>query len=204
MHCLELKLPNSKFTEVCSQGSNWWFVSIAFGNGLVPPGNKPLTEPMSTKMSWHHMTSLGHNELKGNMSHDKNLKNKQNTVMRKSGSAENSWSFNSLRPSDAIWWHRSGSTLAQVMACCLTAPSHYLNKCWLIITKVEWHSPEGNFTEDISAINHRNWLEKYSSKISLKSPRPQWVKTQEYSLCNLKIKTQHTLHQTTFIQWKLI
>ena len=25
--------------------------------------------------------------------------------------------FNSLWPSDAIWWHRSGSTLAQVMAC---------------------------------------------------------------------------------------
>ena len=44
--------------------------------------------------------------------------------------------FNSLRPSDAIWRHRSGSTLAQVMACCLTAPSHYLNQCWLIISKV--------------------------------------------------------------------
>ena len=45
-------------------------------------------------------------------------------------------SVNSLRPSDAIWWHRSESTLAQVMACCLTAPSHYLNQCWLIISKV--------------------------------------------------------------------
>ena len=28
--------------------------------------------------------------------------------------------FNSLWPSDAIWRQRSGSTLAQVMACCLT------------------------------------------------------------------------------------
>ena len=28
--------------------------------------------------------------------------------------------------SDAMWWHRSWSTLAQVVACCLTAPSHYL------------------------------------------------------------------------------
>ena len=44
--------------------------------------------------------------------------------------------FNSLRPSDVIWWQRSGSTLAQVMACGLTAPSHYLNQCWLIISKV--------------------------------------------------------------------
>ena len=32
----------------------------------------------------------------------------------------------------ANWRHRSGSTLAQVMSCSLTAPSHYLNQCWLI------------------------------------------------------------------------
>ena len=30
-----------------------------------------------------------------------------------------------------MWWQRSGSTLAQVMVCCLMAPSHYLNQCWL-------------------------------------------------------------------------
>ena len=42
--------------------------------------------------------------------------------------------INSLCPSDTIWRQRSGSTLAQVMACCLAAPSHYLNKCWLIIS----------------------------------------------------------------------
>ena len=29
-----------------------------------------------------------------------------------------------------------GSTLAQVMACCLMAPSHYLNQCWLTISEV--------------------------------------------------------------------
>ena len=29
--------------------------------------------------------------------------------------------FHSLGPSDAIWWERSGSTLAQVMACCRAA-----------------------------------------------------------------------------------
>ena len=40
-------------------------------------------------------------------------------------------------PSDAIWWHKSASTLIQVMACCLTAPSHYLNQYfWLLIRKV--------------------------------------------------------------------
>ena len=41
---------------------------------------------------------------------------------------------NSLWPSDAIWQHRSGSTLAQVMACCLMAPSHYLNQFWSLVT----------------------------------------------------------------------
>ena len=52
------------------------------------------------------------------------------------GTSEKKAYFNSMRPSDAIWWHRYGSTLAQVMAWCLTAPSHYLNQCWLIISKV--------------------------------------------------------------------
>ena len=66
---------------------------------------------------------------------------------------------NSVGPSDAIWQQRSGSTLAQVMACCLTAPSHYLNSCWLIISKVQWHSSKGQFTRDASAINHWNYLE---------------------------------------------
>ena len=38
-------------------------------------------------------------------------------------------SFNSLWFGDAIWRHISGWTVAPVMACCLTAPSHYLNQC---------------------------------------------------------------------------
>ena len=40
---------------------------------------------------------------------------------------------------------RSGSTLAQTMVCWPMAPSRYLNQCWLIISEVFWHSPEGNF-----------------------------------------------------------
>ena len=65
--------------------------------------------------------------------------------------------FNSLWPGDPIWRHGTRSTLAQVMACCLTAPSHYLNhQCWLIISKIQWHSSECNFTRDTSAIGHWN------------------------------------------------
>ena len=46
---------------------------------------------------------------------------------------------NSFWPSGAVWRHRSGAVLPQVMACCLTAPSHYLNRCWLIITSLLFH-----------------------------------------------------------------
>ena len=45
-------------------------------------------------------------------------------------------SSSSLWPNDSIWRQKTGSTFSQVMACCLTAPSHYLNQCWLIISKV--------------------------------------------------------------------
>ena len=45
-------------------------------------------------------------------------------------------------PGDVIWWHASGSTLDQIVVCCLVAPSHYLNQWWPIIT-------DGNFTENV-------------------------------------------------------
>ena len=41
-----------------------------------------------------------------------------------------------------------------VMACCLTATSHYLNECWLIIGEVRWQSPERNVMRDTSIINY--------------------------------------------------
>ena len=47
----------------------------------------------------------------------------------------------SVWPSDVIWRQRSGSTLAQVMACCLTAPSHYLNQFWLIASYMTYSIP---------------------------------------------------------------
>ena len=84
--------------------------------------------------------------------------------------------FNSLRPSDTIWPHRSGSTLAQLMACCLTAPSHYLNQCWLTIIKVPWHSPEGITIRSSADTRHRNKIQFWIFKIDSRFPRGQWVK----------------------------
>ena len=56
-----------------------------------------------------------------------------------------------VMPFGDIW--RSGSTLVQAMVCCLTAPSYYLNQCWLIISKVQLHSSDGNLTSDTSVIS---------------------------------------------------
>ena len=58
-----------------------------------------------------------------------------------------------------VWW--SGSTLAQVMACCLAAPSHNLNQCWLIIKVVLFHSLEGSFTGHAHYIYPWHFFEDY-------------------------------------------
>ena len=77
---------------------------------------------------------------------------------------------------DAICWHKTLSTLAQVMACCLTAPSHCLNQCWLVIDVI------GPLT--IIWKRFHKWFLSYqiNFKITdlefnsiLGSPRDQWV-----------------------------
>ena len=60
---------------------------------------------------------------------------------------------NTLWRSDAIWRHRSGSALAQVMAWCHQAISHCLNQCWAIIRGVLWHSTDSNLT----SVHKLNW-----------------------------------------------
>ena len=61
--------------------------------------------------------------------------------------------LNSLWPSDAIQWYRTGSTLVQIMACCLAAPIHYLNQCWFIINGVLWHSTDNKFNDCMQYIS---------------------------------------------------
>ena len=90
---------------------------------------------------------------------------------------EGSILIDSLWRSDAIWGHRTGSTLAQVMAWCLMAPSHYLNQCWCIISRVLHHSlnsspPRQNrrqFGRRLSKMHFLEWKFCILIKISLKS-----------------------------------
>ena len=82
--------------------------------------------------------------------------------------------FNSLWPDDAIWLHGTRPTLVQVMACCLTAPSHYLNQCWLIIGEMPWHSSEGIIVRRCEDTIQWNKIENCSFKMASSSPRGQW------------------------------
>ena len=43
------------------------------------------------------------------------------------------------------------STLAQVVACWLIVPIHYLNQCWLLIIEVMWHSSHSKFAANTQA-----------------------------------------------------
>ena len=95
---------------------------------------------------------------------------------------------NSLRPSDAIWRQWSWTTLAQVMACCLTAPSHYLNQCWLITRGVLWHTSESSFAGIAQGIDSGYEFEKDILKNIFKSPRGQWVNLPKRARSNSDIR----------------
>ena len=90
--------------------------------------------------------------------------------------------------SNTIWRHRFGSRLAQEMACCLRALSHFLNQCWLIIIVVLWYSPGSTFKETAHAtilyIEFENYT--YTFKIPTTSPRGQWVNIGEWQLLDHK------------------
>ena len=75
----------------------------------------------------------------------------------------------------AIWHHRTGSTLVQVMSCCLMATSHYLIQYWLVISEVLWHSPGSIFTFIGHAVILYSNYENDTFHIIVISPSCQWV-----------------------------
>ena len=89
-----------------------------------------------------------------------------------------------------------GSTLAQVMACCLTAPSHCLNHCWLLITAIRWYSSESNFTMSALATILYNELENYSVKIILTFTWSRWVKRLQEVVATFQNRPRSTTNLT--------
>ena len=100
--------------------------------------------------------------------------------------------LNSLGPSDAIWWHRTGPTLAQVMADCLMTQSHYLIQCW----HQQWSSlafPWGQFHWKCSIYESSKYiLQNYTFKITAISLRGQWVKLKHFLPSSTDISTFST------------
>ena len=133
------------------------------------PGNKPLSEAMIVSLLTHICVTRPQ-WVKELDQHYRSC-----CLIYDETNVDDWTKIHSLWLNDTIWQHSSWSTLVQVMACCLMVPSHYLNQCWLIFSKVQWHSVEGNLTKDSSLINHYNKFENYLSKFLFKSPRGQWV-----------------------------
>ena len=95
---------------------------------------------------WRIYASLGLNELNDQAIHFMHLVNvSQHWMMMV-------WCYSTKTSTNTVLIsHRSVSKLAEVMACCPMAPSHYLNRFWLIVSKVQWHSSEGIFARDALA-----------------------------------------------------
>ena len=87
------------------------------------------------------------------------------------------------------------------MACCITAPSHYLNRCWLIITEVLWHSPEGNYTGNAQGIFP--WYK--SPDLRLHPQLPQQMSSWRYqsSSPSLSLEWCHNERDGVSNHWRL-
>ena len=100
-----------------------------------------------------------------------------------------------MRPSDTIWRQRSMSTLAQIMACCLTAPSHYLNQCWLITS-----GANGILHRAISYELLNNQINEVSLKIALSKLFPYLPGANELSHVTARFNLQVSDLQMTGYQ----
>ena len=87
------------------------------------------------------------------------------------------WMLNSLLLNDVLCWYSSGLTLAHVIVCCMTAPSHYLTQNWFTIKGVLWHSPESTFKASAHATTLNHGFQNYTFEISVTSPRHWSINT---------------------------
>ena len=76
---------------------------------------------------------------------------------------------------DATWQHRPGSALAQTMACCLMAPSHYLNQRWLNVKGVGGIQLTAISSDMLMHLIGVKCLRRLHFKITAISPKVRWV-----------------------------
>ena len=99
--------------------------------------------------------------------------------------------INSLWPSNTIWRHISGSTLAQLIACSLTASSHHLIQCYLLLVMFCGIHMRATVNAQITVLYIG--FENYTFKIAAPFPRCQRVNPEvnhtysnpcsQYSVC---------------------
>ena len=112
-------------------------------------------------------------------------------------------------PSDAIWRHKSGITLARIMTCGLTTLSHYLRKCWFEIIAIHSSaisSKVARYTNNKKPIQNQILIDFYASVWE------QWVNeasmvfkawTSNYSLGYERAIIPHYFNfQDDVIKWK--
>ena len=61
-----------------------------------------------------------------------------------------------------------------------TTPTHYLNQCCLIISKVFWHSSPCNAIVNTHGINPHGEFETYTFEITTTTLRGQWVNHRQW------------------------
>ena len=161
----------------------------------------------------HHMASQSHSELiqvlaccliraerlpepalsrQSNQHIKVDVLKQKNLVHRFLSLHKSSW-VNPFWPGDAIWGQRSWPKLFQVvMACCLTAPSHYLNQCWFTLTKSSGIHSRVMFT----GIFQKSIL-RLSLKFAHLKSQPHPPRDKELTLCVLFFQREHK-HIFTF------
>ena len=80
--------------------------------------------------------------------------------------------FNSLWPSGAIWWHRSGST---------STASYNLHRCWFLVNEILWHSLQSNCIATAHAVIKYIEFHCYTVIITVSSPRASELRDEPYN-----------------------
>ena len=124
-----------------------WVMGILFIIGIPIP---ILINTLFFHNEWHE---LGNNSFGANTKRSRQSQNQKYEInprwnIRKLGCLREQ----TLWPSEAISCHTTWSTLVQVIACCLTAPTSKPLPEPMIISGVLWHSPGGNFTRNANNI----------------------------------------------------